>query len=181
MPYKDNKIKPLSSEVSIDIPEFDMPKFNIPELDISIFDILKSNIAELETPKFSYIMSEMEFSFFHTPVQDFGVSDEDNRKKLEVLPGEMWLHIFSYLSIKEIIIMRLTCKFLRNITNSKEIINRLDTAKLNKKRQSTILSDFFTHIPRNHIRLNTDIFRLPAEEEEELYQPDEQGFIMRKR
>jgi hypothetical protein len=136
-----------------------------------------------------------ENEFYRSPIHSFGEGDGANREFLGILPNEIWLHIFSYFSAKELAAIMLVCKFFVNITDDASIRSQLWAAKDSAQRRHQFftipaidLSPIRTSIELSNLlpardfinNVNNVNYEAVIREAPELYQPGEQGFILKR-
>lgn len=121
------------------------------------------------------------------PKKDFKNSDSENEKMLSVLPPEMWISIFSFLSVPKLCNVMTICKFFGEITNERQFREAFYNEKMNRVTrvprtmffsQSDCKLNLITNQVENH--MPTLLHSVLSLREDILEQPGEQGYTLKR-
>lgn len=157
-----------------------------PPMDLPLLQLHKKN-THIEIPPFDLA------EFNCTPKVAFKNHDSENRKKLGVLPLEIWIKIFSHMMpVNEILKMMLVCKFLGEVTNEQNFrmaFKKEKDQRFLRQIDGTTVSDpaFPMRLNTNHLFNVNHPYNIPRTDHndpqgEEIYsEPGEKGFILIRR
>ncbi|MFU7598280.1 F-box protein [Legionella pneumophila] len=169
----DKTIELLPLNLQFDLAEIKLEHYKLPEITLGH--------NKLVTHKFFENMDA-------TVRQEFKNPCKENSLKLQPIPVELWLEIFSYLNGNALVCVLLSCKFYAEITNDQSIRNRMGERMKLIKLDCLINkpNQFFSEIKPKYglyseytplVRSCLEIF--PKEENKELYQTGDKGFVMK--
>lgn len=163
--------KPEFPDFQVDLSQFKLKEFDIPLIRLKPLDI---------------------WNLHKTAIQEFKNPSEDNAQKLQLIPYELWLNFFLYLDAKSLVSVMISCKFFGEITNNQEIRNKLGKSRwCNRQPLNLFFSEVDSGskiISRTTNELLNKLSPNPIcrideflkQDEKELYQPGDKGFVMKK-
>ncbi|MBA2656292.1 MAG: F-box protein [Tatlockia sp.] len=160
---------------------------------------------QLHLPQFTLNLSNTSFISMHQfqplkiddPMKtlarkEYKNSNEENTHKLQLIPNELWLTIFWHLDTKALLQLMMVCKFLSEITNDENLRQRLGHDRWISKVSNYQPHLFFSEIKStdtrcefnskllNTVLLNANYKEFFQNEENELYQSGDNGFVIKK-
>lgn len=182
-----NRKLPPTKPVEIEMQEFK------PQLDLKLTDLNLNLLIPTVTFDVGTKLDISQYLLFdpkelnRVPKKTFTNADEKNETEsfISFLPPEMWMRIFSYLDIKTLSFMMLSCKKMTELTNDNEVRERFAKSKeshlffkMVQPATTSLEALQATHanlLPLHHIPQHLNV----TNQAQQIYQEGPLGFVMK--